>query len=808
MNSRERLQQALGSSYAIERELEGGGMSRVFVAAETALGRRVVIKVLPPELSGGVSSQRFAREIRLAASLQQANIVPVLSTGVASGLPYYTMPFVEGLSLRERMVRDGRLPLAESIGILRDVARALAFAHERGVVHRDIKPENVLLSGDAAVVTDFGIAKALANARLEATVGEGPPGTTVTQAGTTVGTPAYMAPEQIAGDPSTDHRADLYSFGCLAYELLTGEPPFGNRTMHALFSAHIAERPTPVGERCPECLPAVARLVTRCLEKDPESRPRSAREILAALASGTTAATPLERLWQRRTRPQRALALSFVAAVALAAVAAMVYSRGATGRAASSGLVMAVVPFINLSGDSAQEYITDGIADELATSLGKVTGIRIASRSLSYRYKGRRDLDARELGDALSAAYVLQGSVRPMQDRMRVSVQLINAVDNSETWSESYDRTAADAISLQSEIVLAVVDALRRRLGLESVVAAAAVASTRSGVSAEAYDEYLHGRFLLRRRGAGVRQAIGRFEQAISRDSNFAQAHAALAIGLELLPYFEPVDARAQGVRAIAAAQRALALDSSLAEPHTALAMAYQHLYLWQEAEAEYRRAASLSPDDLETHIQYGRFLFYMGRIAEARAIFERARSIDPYSAVASGWYGHLLFADGKRIEGLREIRRALEFEPSNPPALAFMVGAYREMGLPESSMVYVERLRRDVPNWSAVGAALLGELGNHQPVLEAIRALEAQRDVNPQANVRLITLYAALEDSTGTMEAMERATMNGELWPTWRSLSDPAFDFIRRSARFAAIVRSAGLDVRIFTSATGGRPQ
>ncbi|HUF65786.1 MAG TPA: protein kinase [Gemmatimonadaceae bacterium] len=807
MNSREQMQQALGSVYAIERELDGGGMSRVFVATETSLGRRIVIKVLSPELTGSVSTQRFAREVRLAASLQQANIVPVLATGDANGLPYYTMPFVEGLSLRERIQRDGRPPLAEAIGILRDVARALAFAHERGVVHRDIKPENVLLSGDAAVVTDFGIAKALASARLDTSLGGEEHGSTVTQAGTTVGTPPYMAPEQVAGDPSIDHRADLYSLGCLAYELLTGAAPFGARSLHSLFSAHLAEQPTPVGERCPECPPTVSRLVTRCLEKDPDSRPQSAREILAALAGGTTAATPLERLWQRRTRPQRALALSFGAAVALAAVAATVYSRGA-GRAAPASLVMAVVPFINLSGDSAQEYITDGIADELATSLGKVAGIRIASRSLSYRYKGRRDLDARELGDALSAAYVLQGSVRPIQDRMRVSVQLINAVDNSETWSESYDRAAADAIALQSEIVVAVVDALRRRLGLESVVAAAEVASTRSGVSAEAYDEYLHGRFLLRRRGAGVRQAIERFEQAVSRDSNFAQAYAALAIGLELLPYFEPVDARALGVRAIAAAQRALALDSSLAEAHTALAMAYQHLYRWQEAEAEYRRAASLSPNDLETHIQYGRFLYYMGRIAEARAIFERARSIDPYSAVASGWYGHLLFADGKRIEGLREIRRALEFEPSNPPALVFMAGAYRQMGLPDSSMAYAERLRRDVPAWSAAGAALLGELGNHQPVLEAIRALEAQREVNPQANVLLITLYAALEDSTRTMEAMERATMNGEIWPTWRALSDPAFDFIRRSARFAAIVRSAGLDARIFTSATGARSQ
>src|SRR5687767_3832594 len=275
---RSHLESNLGASYTIERELGGGGMARVFIATERALGRRVVIKVLPPEFAAEVSTKRFEREIRLAASLQQANIVPVLSAGETEGVAHYTMPFVDGLSLRERLDRENRLPLPEVIGILRDVARALAYAHEHGVVHRDIKPENVLLSGDAAVVTDFGIAKAISSSR-NAEGREPRAEGTVTQIGTSVGTPAYMAPEQISADPDIDHRADIYSFGCLAYELISGKPPFGGST-HELFAAHLSERPADLLDRNPDVPPALAAMVRQCLEKDPARRPQTAREML------------------------------------------------------------------------------------------------------------------------------------------------------------------------------------------------------------------------------------------------------------------------------------------------------------------------------------------------------------------------------------------------------------------------------------------------------------------------------------------------------------------------------------------------
>jgi tetratricopeptide (TPR) repeat protein len=260
-------------------------MSKVFVAHEHSLGRTVVVKLLSPELAAAMSATRFEREIRVAASLQQANIVPVLTTGTVEGLPYYTMPFVEGESLRARLGR-GPLSIAEAVSILRDVSRALAYAHDHGVVHRDIKPDNVLLSGHTAVVTDFGIAKAIAAAA------DGASGATLTQLGTAVGTPAYMAPEQAAGDPDTDHRADIYAFGCVAYELLAGQPPFPGLPPHKLLVAHMGETPKPVAELRPDCPPALAALVMQCLAKDPASRPASATELLHRLDAVVSPSAP------------------------------------------------------------------------------------------------------------------------------------------------------------------------------------------------------------------------------------------------------------------------------------------------------------------------------------------------------------------------------------------------------------------------------------------------------------------------------------------------------------------------------------
>jgi eukaryotic-like serine/threonine-protein kinase len=317
MEMREQLQRTLGNAYILEQELGGGGMSQVFVAEEVAFGRKVVVKVLPPGRTGDVNIERFKREIQVAARLQHAHIVPVLTAGETNGLPYYTMPFVEGESLRARLARQGPLSSSETVNILRDVARALAYAHERGVVHRDIKPDNVMVAGGSAVVTDFGIAKAISASRTDT------PNETLTQVGTSLGTPAYMAPEQAAGDPATDHRADLYAFGCMAYEMLAGEPPFVEKSPQLLLAAHMSKTPDPVTGRRGDVPQQLASMIAQCLAKDPGERPSSAADVARVLATTSTnsqgAFPPI--LLSSKGMLGRMLGMYLVAFIAVAVVA-------------------------------------------------------------------------------------------------------------------------------------------------------------------------------------------------------------------------------------------------------------------------------------------------------------------------------------------------------------------------------------------------------------------------------------------------------------------------------------------------------
>jgi len=314
----EQLQITLGDAYLLERELGGGGMSRVFVALDTALGRRVVVKVLLPELAAGVNVDRFRREILLAAQLQHPHIVPLLSAGEAGTLPYFIMPFVAGESLRARMSREGELPIADTVRILRDVVSALAYAHSCGVVHRDVKPDNVLISGGVAVVTDFGVAKAVSASSDSGS------GSAITTLGLALGTPTYMAPEQATASPQIDHRADIYALGAMAYEMLAGTPPFSGRSPQAMLAAHVIEDPEPVERRRPVVPPMLACLVRDCLAKRPADRPQTAGQVMHTLdaiatPTGGTAPTTVVRAHtpSEETPPRRRRIAGAVAALAV-----------------------------------------------------------------------------------------------------------------------------------------------------------------------------------------------------------------------------------------------------------------------------------------------------------------------------------------------------------------------------------------------------------------------------------------------------------------------------------------------------------
>ncbi len=772
-------------------------MSRVFLASESRLKRKVVVKVLSPELAAGVSADRFEREIMLAAQLSHPSIVPLLTAGEASGLPYYTMPFVEGESLRARLAARGPPARADAVGMLRDVARALAYAHEHGVVHRDIKPDNVLLAGDIAVVTDFGIAKAITAAR-----GEGG-SVTLTGVGTALGTPAYMAPEQASGDPTTDARADLYSFGCLAYELLAGEPPFGARAMHQILAAHLAEQPPELLAKCPDCPPGLAALVMQCLSKDPAQRPQSARDVVHALdvvisraVLPSTGGRAVPRHAARRVVP--ALAILVVAAVAVFIVQRR-RTDGASGAAAVPRSV-AVLPFANASGDTADAYFAGGMSEELATALSKVRGLRVVARNSAFR-SGGRDVDPKEVGQTLAVDALLAGTVRRSRDQVRLNVQLTQTSDGSILWSEQYQKQSTDVFALQDEMVRAIVSALQPQL-TASAATSSAPNVTRGTSNLEAHDLYLRGQFNLRRRGAAIRTAAENFRQAIAKDSGFARAYSGLSAALELFPYFVPVSPDSVFDQAMDAARRALALDSTLAEAHTSMALAYQHSFQWPRAEEEHRRAISVDPNDAAAHMHYARFLAYVARPHDALVEAQRAKALDPYSAVNAGWVVNTLRYTGQLDAALIEARRSIELDSANPVALTNAANALLDAGRPDSARQLVARINPSLPFiWPGIVANILAEAGEPAMATRLVREIESMRPRPWGAGTTLAFAFLGLGDSSRALAALERALDAREMWPTNLSLLEPMYDPVRQSPRFAALLRRVGLDPNLFAT-------
>ena len=517
---RDRLQASLGQSYQLERELGGGGMSRVFVAQDTRLGRQVVVKVLSPDLAAGVNSDRFHREILVAAQLQHPQIVPVLAAGDTDGLPYFTMPYVAGESLRQRLDGGKALPVVDAVAVLRDVARALAYAHEHGVVHRDIKPDNVLVAGGSAAVTDFGIAKALSSSRTFR-------GENLTRVGNSLGTPAYMAPEQVAADPNADHRIDIYSFGAMAYELLTGVTPFHGRPPHAVLSAHLAEPPPPIETRAPELPPALAALVMRCLAKNPADRPQTADELARALErldlsgdwKSSTASTAVSR---------RSIAIAAAVVVAIAAGGWMLWQRFRDRAPAPNRDMVAVVPFRVASADPTLHYLREGMLDLLAAKLTGEGGLRATDpRQLLDAWRRAGGSESTELpretalalARRLGAGRLLLGDVVGTPTRIVLTASLIGSARG--------DSIAKLSVEGPPDSLAWLVDRLAARLLAETSPEGAARSSLTS-TSLPALRAYLDGQAKMRR--VDVVGAAKDFERALDADSTFALA----ALGLRM----------------------------------------------------------------------------------------------------------------------------------------------------------------------------------------------------------------------------------------------------------------------------------
>ena len=776
-------------------------MSRVFVARELALGRTVVVKVIAPELAEGLSAKRFAREVKLAARLQQANIVPVLNTGESIGLPWYVMPYVSGESLRAR-IASGRQPsIADAVNILRDVARALAYAHGEGIVHRDIKPENILISGGAAVVTDFGIAKALTSSRTQDGVG-GFAGT-ITQLGTVIGTPAYMAPEQAAGDPNIDHRADVYAWGVVAWELIAGTHPFAARTtQQALIAAHISETPVALAAARPDVPAALAALVAQCLEKDPALRPASAADVVDALdragVTGTASGlSPLRRRLSRRTQVAIAAGVAILAIGVWAATQRM--PRGAAKGTRDKSL--AVLPFESVGGDTANTYFAEGMADELTTALAKVNGLRVAATSSAFTYRDKT-ADVREVGRALNVSAVLQGRVRREGTRMRVSAQLTNARDGLLLWSNSYEREVKDVFAVQDEITRDIVGALRVTLAGGTV--ASAQGGTTGTSDLEAYDLYLRGNFFLQQRGAGVARSIGYFKQSLARDSMYARAWAQLGTAYNMLPLFTVVRADAAIRDSRAAVEHALQLDPSSAEAYAALGTSHVLAAEWTEARRAFERAVALDPGYPITYRAYMTELYCEGRFDESIAQGRIGSRLDPLAPTMHALFSIFLLASNKRTEALDAARRASELDSLSPLVRPALAAAEYFNGHTEVAHGMAERAPRVTQSMPAIGF-LLAATGDRQGATAIIRESEGLRGHSAFAESTVALTYLGAGDTTRALDALERAAQAREPIMFTAPLGHPYYDGVRHSARFAAVIRLYGLDPAHFGAGPRG---
>jgi len=733
---------ALGDRYAIDRELGRGGMATVYVAQDRRHAREVAIKVLRPDVAAAIGAERFLREIAIAARLTHPHVLPLIDSGQAAGSLYYVMPYVRGESLRQRLARERRLPLKDALRIARELGAGLDYAHREGFIHRDVKPENVLLADGHAVIADFGIARAICQSC---------DGQNVTEVGLTIGTPEYMSPEQAAGDRDLDGRSDLYSLACVIYETLAGEPPFAGASARAVMAQHLSEAPPPLRARRPDAPAAVEQALARALAKDPADRFATVAQFVAAL--------------EATDAPGAAPAL--------------------VGKTRS----LAVLPFVNGSADPENEYLCDGVTDELINALTKVEGLRIASRTSVFALKGKPQ-DIRAIGALLGVSAVLEGTVRKADDRLRITVQLAAADDGRTVWSERYDRRLDDVFAVHDEIARTIVSTLRTTF----LADIADPTPRRYTDNVQAYSLYLKGRFCWNKRSQeGVREAIAYFEQAIDHDPGYALAYSGLSDSYGLQVDYRGVPVTEGYKLARRYALKALELDDTLPEAHTSLAwVQFAYDWDWAAAERSYRRALELNPAYATGHHWYSFVLLVTGQADQALVEAHTALELDPSSLSIRRGLGWLYYYTRRYEAAVYHLRRAIAMNPTSEDTYRILGLVLTQQGAyDEAERAFREAITLSPElSYATAGVAHVLALRGRRREAEALLAqLEARARDHYVSPVAFCIVHLGLRNTDQVFTWLERAYQDRRGWLTYLKV-DPMLDVVKDDPRFAEFVK------------------
>ncbi|MGZ5479415.1 MAG: protein kinase domain-containing protein [Candidatus Aminicenantales bacterium] len=742
--------------YRILDELGRGGMGRVYKALDREISEAIALKVLVPAFSADEKMiERFRNELKLARRISHKNVCRIFDLGNCEGTYYITMEFVPGDNLKSIIQMMGPPAPPRALAVAGQVCDGLAEAHRLGVVHRDLKSSNIMIDREgSARIMDFGIARAAETKGL-------------TDHGAMVGTPEYMAPEQVEGK-DVDLRADIYSLGIILFEMATGKVPFEGKTPLSVALQQKSARPSDPRDLNGQTPSGLSGIIFKCLEKDPAARYQKIEDLAADLhgiAEGLTDSGP--------AKPQPSTA-------------------GLTPGGTRILSTIAVLPFADLSPQKDQEYFCEGLAEEIMTALAKVRHLEVAAKSSAFSPEFK-NMDVREIGRRLGVSAVLEGSVRKVENKLRITAQLINVATGYQLWSEKYERTLEDVFAIQDEITLAIVDRLRVKLLGEEKDALL----KRQTDNPEAYNLYLMGRFFWNKRTPeGIKRGLECFVRAIQLDPSFARAYTGIADCYNIFAYYW-APPRATLTKARDAAAKALELDPALAEAHTSMAFVKHKLERdWATAEREYKRAIELDPDYVWAFHWYSLFLAAMGRHQESFVQLKRALELEPTSAQIAMVHGMLFYLARFYDRAVEELGRALELEPQHVLATFYLGLAHLESGRHEEALTLVTRaveLSGNAPFFvQGIGYvhATAGRRDLAEGVLAKVHEMMAKAHASP---VFMALIYFRLGEIDRGFEWLDKAYADGDHWLEFIKVFS-GFDNGRTDPRYAELIQKLGL--------------